>query len=1052
MVYTATTHLTSEHQQHLLDEGFSLERIEELEKNGFRSVTEEEARNMGFQVKTKDGYKSGSGLYIPFNTDFGQLRLDTPIEREKGSKAKYLTPIGAKSQALIPGDGKVITEGAKDAYAGNMHGGIPTGAIAGISHYRKALKQGAGYTVLFDADGWTNPSVLSNLFHAGKWLNGRVQLLPEIPGQPKAGLCEYFKWLEYIAEEQGIKDIAAFKKQEYQKLIAAAMTPEELLFEWVGRFKAIPPRRLSQALTVAFNLAATHLKKPDQNRLVSILAKKTQYSKKDLEQGFLWKAVGKRKRIQERKAKRHIKEQASQQRKEDDKRRFNEAWAKMERALEIAEQEIPPSEEELDEIWEYLESRPDSFEKKIAQQGILAKWKHILLPESRYKQASKAIKKLYGGRLRFNTLKQQLEFSDEPLDLDFARHEICSALDKDIPQSDLTDILLGLANQRRYCPVAEYLERVAEVHADDDLDLDTLIDILVTLKDSTEQNKRLARAYFKRHLIASVARPFNPGCKVDTALILQGNQGLLKSMFLATLYRQDLGWFDDTMSESGDKDELLKLHLHWCVEWAEFEQVLGRKANSKVKSFMTTKVDNVRPPYGRMTKAFPRRGVLVGSTNQDEFLSDTSGDRRFWIIAVTGFNIELLKQLRDRIWAAAVKAYRSGEQWWLTREEEALHDEANKPFRMSDPWELPIEQYIQKCHCDTVTTSELLTSAIELEVARQTRGDEMRVTGILKRMGWSKSDKRVMLNGVKRWVWLAPSQPTNPPSQLTAQPDQPFIEVRQEVGQASNNATVAVSSVSDQPAQPFSPTFSETETKNTEGGGEAKVFCHSSEKSLEKGWADSEVGQASNSEIVTVTSLAQPLTTTLETDYSTFPHLTCDTIEAKRNQANEIKRRLLEARNKESLTTVREDYSSRCNWVWINLLSKAEKEKLRAIATTEQLSLLDAKLSPASVAKNELQDTESVTDEQVPQQHELSTYQTAEVQAEETDWLSEESIQDILECLQFCKDLTTLDNLRQAWTSDEAKKAMNIACKRLSPEKHSQIKQWVLESKKVNPQ
>jgi hypothetical protein len=90
-----------------------------------------------------------------------------PLSGKMGSVAKYLTPLGAKTQARIPSGCKVVTEGAKDAAAGSLMGGIPTGAIAGISHYRKALNQNAGYTVLFDADGWTNPAVFSNLFHAG---------------------------------------------------------------------------------------------------------------------------------------------------------------------------------------------------------------------------------------------------------------------------------------------------------------------------------------------------------------------------------------------------------------------------------------------------------------------------------------------------------------------------------------------------------------------------------------------------------------------------------------------------------------------------------------------------------------------------------------------------------------------------------------------------------------------------------------------------------------------------------------------------------------------
>jgi predicted P-loop ATPase len=972
MVYTATTHLKPEHQKHLLDEGFTLEQIAEWEKLGLRSIDKEEAEKLNLKYWTEDGWKCGEGLYFPFTESFGQIRLDVPVVRSNGSTAKYLTPYGAKSEAWIPDGSNVITEGPKDAHAGTVHGGILTGAIAGISHYRRALKQGAKNTTLFDADGWNNPSVLSNLFHAGKWLNGKVQLLPEIPDEPKAGLCEYFKWLEHLAKQKGIEDIAAFKRQEYQKLINSAMTPEDLLFQWAERFKGIPSKKLSQALRVAFKLAASYLERHEQNRLLNILTKKTQYTKKDL-QILLRKAIAKQKRIQAREIKQRIKEQAATE------RRFDEVWAKMNRALEIAQQKVPPSEEELDEIWEYLESRPNSLEKQVAQQGIREKWGSILFPESRYKQAAKAIKKLYGGRLRFNTLKQQIEFSDEPLDLDFVRHEICSALDKDIPQSDITDILLGLANQRRYCPVAGYLERVAQTYANDDLDLDTLADILFVLQKPREQNKRLARAYFKRHLIASVARAFRPGCKVDTALILQGLQGILKSAFFGILYRQDLGWFDDSMTESGDKDELLKLHQHWCVEWAEFERTLGRKGNSKIKGFMTTKVDNFRPPYGRQTKAFPRRGVLVGSTNEQEFLTDATGDRRFWIIAVESLNLKLAEELRDRIWAAAVKAYRAGEQWWLTREEAVLHDEANQPFRMSDPWETPIQAYLNEHHLDRVTVSELLTRATELEVSRQTRGDEMRVTGILKQMGWNKSDKRVTINGVKRYVWVAPNEPTNPPTNPIDQPDQPFIEVSPEVGQGSSDAISVVPEPIDQPDQPFCPTFRETEPKNVKSSEEGANFYSQFPESLEKGWSSGGNEQASNSDISTVVTIDQPLVTNLEPDCSTFPHLTCDTLEAKSNQAEKIKQRLLDATSREELSAIKQEFSDRFKWVWKHLLTDAERGKLKAIAETKQLSLLEA--APSTTISDALTQYSTVQREEQP----LTIEQTAPTSSDESD-------------------------------------------------------------------
>ena len=254
--YAKVDTLNPNHIEHLYNEGFTFSQIALWVDQGLRSLTKEQATEMGFKVKDKDDKLiSGSGLYFPFTPKFGQLRLDVPVERKKGSVAKYLTPLGAKTQARIPANCQVITEGLKDGAAGSLHGKIPTGAIAGISHYRKALKLDARYTILFDADGWTNPNVFSNLFHAGQWLNGKVQLIPEIEGYPKAGLCEYFK--------------AGNTAEDYRKLIDSAKKPEALLLEWGKHFGDIPEAKLSQAVRVALRLAAEYLDEVGQDVLIS---------------------------------------------------------------------------------------------------------------------------------------------------------------------------------------------------------------------------------------------------------------------------------------------------------------------------------------------------------------------------------------------------------------------------------------------------------------------------------------------------------------------------------------------------------------------------------------------------------------------------------------------------------------------------------------------------------------------------------------------------------------------------------------------------------------
>jgi hypothetical protein len=156
---------------------------------------------------------------------------------------------------------------------------------------------------------------------------------------------------------------------------------------------------------------------------------------------------------------------------------------------------------------------------------------------------------------------------------------------------------------------------------------------------------------------------------------------------------------------------------------------------------------------------------------------------------------------------------------------------------------------------------------------------------------------------------------------------------------------------------------------------------------------------------------------------------------------------LLDAGTKEELTAVRKDYSTRCDWVWKNLLTKSQQEKLTEIATTKQLNLLDATLSPVNPIENPPEATEGEVNDQTPRSIQGDTVET-----QQPDWMSEESIQDIFKYLQSCEDSTELGFLRENWTSDEAKKAMNAACKRLSPEKHAQIMQWAIELKQAKPQ
>ena len=290
--------------------------------------------------------------------------------------------------------------------------------------------------------------------------------------------------------------------------------------------------------------------------------------------------------------------------------------------------------------------------------------------------------------------------------------------------------------------------------------------------------------FLKRTLIAAVARILQPGAKVDTSLILQGKQGLCKSSFFKTLAGAD--YFDDSLGTISDKDEKLKLHQTWFAEWAELESVLKRKDMAATKAFLSSSVDVVRPPYGKQAIRMKRQSIIVGTTNQEQFLSDTTGNRRFWIVPVAQpINLERLKNERDLIWGAAVELYQAHEQWWLTPTEEKLAQNLARDYQTSDPWQSRIEAFLVEWRITTVTTSEILTSCLEIDLGRQSRRDEMRVADCLKRLGWQSTRKAHL--GRRRRVWVNPDQPGTSPSN--------------EVGQAENPEGTSHSTVSAQPTQ-----------------------------------------------------------------------------------------------------------------------------------------------------------------------------------------------------------------------------------------------------------
>lgn len=257
-----------------------------------------------------------------------------------------------------------------------------------------------------------------------------------------------------------------------------------------------------------------------------------------------------------------------------------------------------------------------------------------------------------------------------------------------------------------------------------------------------------------RWLISAVARALEPGSQVDTVLILEGKQGVRKTSALRVLGGP---WFCDTQLVLGDKDSKMLAASNWIVEIAELAS-FKRSETEAQKAFLTTRTDKYRPPYGRVLVACPRRCVFVGTVNPEDggYLTDRTGNRRYWPVYCNQVDLEALERDRDQLWAEAVHLFRAGERWWLDDEEQRVAD-AQAEERLGESMiESRIAAWWYSMHPDKrpkqVTSHEVAETGLRYTFDRINRTVQMEIGNALRKLGFDKG--RPMIHGRLTYVYV----------------------------------------------------------------------------------------------------------------------------------------------------------------------------------------------------------------------------------------------------------------------------------------------------------
>jgi len=305
------------------------------------------------------------------------------------------------------------------------------------------------------------------------------------------------------------------------------------------------------------------------------------------------------------------------------------------------------------------------------------------------------------------------------------------------------DGMKAVAYSSKFHPIQDYLRGLPAMDTGD------ILDTWLTRFLKADGDEEYLREVGRRWLISAVARVMSPGCQADSALILEGNQGVGKSSALRILASDD--YFGDALPNFHDKDASQYLAGKWIIEMAELTSVLKSEMED-MRSFLTRRAEDFRGAYKELNTLYLRQCVFAGSTNRTDYLRDPEGERRMWPVHVASeIDLEGLASHRDMLWKAAFDAYQNGEPWHLSRDVATKANTLQKDRLADDIWIEILETRLGQMRDTCVRQCVQFLKEAEQRV--DGRAAEMRIADCLRRLGFEKGTRRLFATFGKCVIW-----------------------------------------------------------------------------------------------------------------------------------------------------------------------------------------------------------------------------------------------------------------------------------------------------------
>jgi putative DNA primase/helicase len=326
----------------------------------------------------------------------------------------------------------------------------------------------------------------------------------------------------------------------------------------------------------------------------------------------------------------------------------------------------------------------------------------------------------YGITARYNMIRKAVELklpgrsysTDNRANASLAEITSISARNR-MPQAMLQDYIKLIADAHAFNPVCDWIESKPWDGVERIKQLQATI--------TTGGDAALKDALMYRWLLSAVAAVFMPtGFEGHGCLVLTGAQGSGKTTWFRRLAPSELVLVG-AMLDPADKDTVTNAVSHWIVELGELDATFRKADIARLKSFIPKPVDKLRRPYDRVESEYQRRTVFGASVNEDRYLVDDTGNRRWWTINVQSIDYQHKIDMQQ-VWAEVLVHFLRGEQHYLTPEENDSLGKLNTEHEAVDPVE------------------EIILSAFEWE-NRTLHGFDMTASEVLIAIGFDKPNK-----------------------------------------------------------------------------------------------------------------------------------------------------------------------------------------------------------------------------------------------------------------------------------------------------------------------